>query len=82
MTTEGLPPNVSWTKTYEAQRRDRMGDCIGDYLTDEECSARTCYEEILAEVQSWIDYHEKFLQKAVALKALMMGNREVDLGEY
>ena len=22
-------------KTYEAQRKDRMGDAIGDYLTDE-----------------------------------------------
>ena len=64
-------------KTYAEQRRDRMGDAIGDYLTDEDVDARQAYEEILAEVQTWIDYHQKFLVKAQNLYALMQGERPV-----
>ena len=68
-------------KTYEAQRKDRMGDAIGDYLTDEKIDARACYEDMLTEVQSWIDYHRKFLQKAETLKELMMGQRPDQLDD-
>ena len=62
-------------KTYAQQRRDRMADAIGDYLTDEDVDARQAYEEILAEVQTWIDYHQKFLVKAQNLYAFMLGER-------
>ena len=64
-------------KTYAEQRRDRMADAIGDYLTDEDVDARQAYEEMLAEVQTWIDYHQKFLVKAQNLYALMQGERPV-----
>lgn len=64
-------------KTYAEQRRDRMGDAIGDYLTDEDVDARQAYEEMLAEVQTWIDYHQKSLVKAQNLYALMQGERPV-----
>ena len=62
-------------KTYAQQRRDRMGDAIGDYLTDEDVDARQAYEEILSEIQTWIDYHQKFLVKAQNLYALLKGER-------
>ena len=68
-------------KTYEAQRKDRMGDAIGDYLTDEKVDARECYEDMLTEVQSWIDYHRKFLKKAETLKELMLGQRPGQLDD-
>lgn len=63
--------------TYAKQRRDRMGDAIGDYLTDEAVDARQAYEEILQEVQFWIDYHKRFLVKAQNLYALMNGERPI-----
>ena len=50
--------------TYAKQRKDRMGDAIGDYLNDEEVGAREAYEEILSEAQEWYDYHKKHLEKA------------------
>ncbi len=53
------------------------GFAIGDYLTDEDVDARQAYEEILAEVQTWIDYHQKFLVKAQNLYALMQGERPI-----
>ena len=62
-------------QTYEQQRKDRIGDAIGDYLTDEKIDARQAYEEMLTEIQSWIDYHQKFLVKAQNLYALMQGER-------
>jgi hypothetical protein len=63
--------------SYAKQRRDRMGDAIGDYLTDEAIDARQAYEEMLQEVQYWIDYHKKFLVKAQNLYALMNGERPI-----
>jgi len=82
MTIEERPAFASINKTYAAQRRDRMSDCIGDYLNDEEVDPRQCYEEMLADIQSWIDYHENNLRRATTLKSLMMGNREIDLDTY
>lgn len=64
---------------YENQRKNRLGDSIGDYLTDEDCDARRIYEELLTEVDDWIKYHQRYLDKAVELKSLLMGNRSVTL---
>ena len=63
---------------YEKARRDRLADCIGDYLTDEECSARRAYEELLAEAKGWIDYHQKNLDKANEFYSLLLGHRPID----
>lgn len=82
MTIEGRPPFADLNKTYSAQRRDRMGDCINDYLNDEEVDPRQCYEEMLAEIQDYIEYFENNLKRAKTLKSLMMGNREIDLDTY
>ena len=66
------------TKTYEEQRRDRLSEAITDYLTDEQATARRCYEDMLAEVESWIAYHACNMKKAEELKALMLGERFYD----
>ena len=85
MTIEGRPdiqvPNDYWQKEYETQRKDRMQDCIDDYLQDEKVDARRAYEEILSCVDDVINYHKKQYDKAVELKSLMLGNRECDLLE-
>ena len=82
MTIEGRPdiqvPDDYWSKEYERQRKDRMQDCIDDYLQDEKVDARRAYEEILSCIDDVINYHKKQFDKAVALKSLMMGHREVD----
>jgi len=85
MTIEGRPDiQVSdnyWQKEYETQRKDRMQDCIDDYLQDEKVSSRRAYEEMLSCIQDVIDYHRKGMEKATVLKSLMMGNREVDFAD-
>ncbi len=60
---------------YQKQRKDRMGDSVFDYLSDEATTSRQVYEEMLSEVQVCIDYHKKFLNKAQNLYELMLGNR-------
>ena len=40
---------------------------ITDYLTDEGVTARRCYEDMLAEVDSWIAYHACNMKKAEEL---------------
>ena len=62
-------------KTYAQQRRDRMGDAIGDYLADENVDARQVYEDMLSEIQIWIKYHKDSIVKAQNLYALMLGER-------
>ena len=68
-------------KTYEGQRKDRMQDCIDDYLQDDKVSARQTYEEMLSCVNDVIEYHRKSMNRAVKLKELMLGHRDIDLLE-
>ena len=68
-----------WNKEYYNQRRDRLADAVGDYLTCDATSARQCYEEMLAEVDGWIDHHRLQMKKAQALKYLLMGENDVTI---
>ena len=85
MTIEGRPDiQVSddyWEKEYARQRKDRMQDCIDDYLQDEKVDARRAYEEIISCIDDVINHHKKQLNKAVEVKSLMMGNRPVDFAD-
>ena len=78
MTIEARPQK-DWMETYYNQRRDRLADAVGDYLTCDATSARQCYEEMLAEVDGWIKHHRQHLSKAQALKNLLMGHRDVNM---
>ena len=68
-----------WNQEYYNQRRDRLADAVGDYLTCDSTSARQCYEEMLAEVDGWIKHHRQHLSKAQALKDLLMGERNANM---
>ena len=59
--------------SYHNQRRDRLSDVVGDYLTDESLTAQDFYRDLMAEVQSWIDYHEKELKRTSEVKSLLKG---------
>ena len=73
MTTE-----INWSHEYSKQRKDRMQDAIDDYLNDDRVSARQTYEEMLFGIDDVINYHKKGMERAVELKSLMFGHREVD----
>ena len=65
--------------SYHNQRRDRLSDVVGDYLTDESLTAQDFYRDLMAEVQSWVDYHEKELKRASEAKRLLEGKFEINL---
>jgi len=66
---------------FKQNRREQLGEAIGQYLTDESADARQCYEELLTEVNGWVDYFEGHANKARGLRDLLMGYRDVDLAE-
>lgn len=70
-------PYLGPDTTYENHRKSRMGDIITDYLSDDKVDARRCYEEMLSQVDEVIDYHKILLDKAVKLKELMLGHRNI-----
>ena len=65
--------------SYYNQRRDRLSDVVGDYLTDESLTAKDFYRDLMAEVQSWVDYHEKELKRASEAVSLLKGELECDV---
>ena len=65
-------PFLGPDQTYDKQRRCRLADIIGDYLQDEDCDARRFYEEMLSELNDWIDYHRRFARKGENMRELMM----------
>jgi len=82
MTIEGRPDiqtsDEYWKNEYAKQRKDRMQDCIDDYLQDERVPARQTYEEMLSCIDDVIKYHKSNMERAVELKSLMMGHRQFD----
>jgi hypothetical protein len=80
MTIEGRP--FIGYDSYEKQRKCRMQDAVDDYLQDDKVSARQAYEEIISCVNDVIEYHKTSMERAVTLKELMMGHREVDLNDF
>ena len=74
-------PFIGSDTTYDQQRRCRMADAINDYLNDSDVTARRTYEEMIAEIDDAIKYHQDNLDKAKELKSLMMGNRPDSLSD-
>ena len=57
--------NNSWaTMSYHKQRRDRLGDVVGDYLSDDNIDVDEFVRDLKSEIQEWIDYHEKQRRRA------------------
>lgn len=79
MSIEETPFIKNLEQEYYNQRRDRLADIVGDYITCENTNARQCYEDMLAEVDGWIKYYSTGMKKATALKTLLMGERDVTM---
>jgi len=76
---ENTMSEINWPAEYRIQRKDRMQDAIDDYLSDPRVDARCTYEEMLSCVDDVIKHHKENLEKAVNLKQLMLGYRDIDL---
>jgi hypothetical protein len=74
---EGSP--AYWQESYYNQRRDRLSDVVADYLTCESTDASQFYDDLVAEVDSWIAYHQSNIDKATKLKTFLLGHADVRL---
>jgi hypothetical protein len=61
------------TFDYKKMQRDRLVDLIGEYLNDDEVTAEEFYNIILEEVQSWVNYNQKNLEKSLELYLKLQG---------
>lgn len=48
---------------YKELRKDRLVDIIAEYITDEDTSALTFYNDVKDELKTWLEYHKKHVEK-------------------
>lgn len=59
------------SKSYDEQRRDRLTDCIDDYLNDDDKTAIDLYDDILASLEETRDYHDRQKKKIESVIRMM-----------
>ena len=62
---------------YNKQRRDRLSEAVGDYLTDESTSPEQFYNDLKKEVQDWVDYFKKYHEKSSQVLSYITGKATV-----
>ena len=62
---------------YNKQRRDRLSEAVGDYLTDESTSPEQFYSDLKTEVQDWVDYYKKYYDKSSQVLSYITGRATV-----
>jgi ribosomal 50S subunit-associated protein YjgA (DUF615 family) len=77
-TNESRPEvQVDWDSRFKKERKDRLADAIGEYLTDEDVTAESAYEDMIAEVEGWVKYYRTYLDKAEGLRDRLLGMKPV-----
>ena len=62
---------------YDKQRRDRLSEVVGDYLTDESMSSEQFFNDLKKEVQDWVDYYKKYYDKSSQVLSYITGRATV-----
>ena len=62
---------------YNKQRRDRLSEAVGDYLTDESTSPEQFYNDLKKEVQDWVDYYKEYYEKSSQILSYITGKATV-----
>ena len=62
---------------YNKQRRDRLSEAVGDYLTDESTSPEQFYNDLKKEVQDWVDYYKEYYNKSSQVLSYITGKATV-----
>lgn len=59
--------------SYAEQRKNRLDDCISDYLNDDDITPSDLYHDLIDVVTDWEKYHQQEMQKAQGVKNLIRG---------
>ena len=65
------------SELYNKQRRDRLSEAVGDYLTDESTSPEQFYNDLKKEVQDWVEYHKTYHEKCSQVLSYITGKATV-----
>ena len=68
-------------KTYSEQRRDRLDDVVGDYISDENVSAAEFYMDLKKCIAEWLQYHQTYAKKLQDLEKMINGKGYVSIDE-
>jgi len=78
MTIESRPEiNYDWQLEFKKQRKTRLTDSVDEYLQDDDTTADTFRFELLDSINGMIDYHQTYLDKAIAFKNIICGEQNV-----
>ena len=66
---------------YNKQRRDRLSEAVGDYLTDESISPEQFYNDLKGEVQDWVEYYKKYHEKSLQFLSYIQVERVLAVSE-
>ena len=65
------------SEIYNKQRRDRLSEAVGDYLTDESTSPEQFYNDLKKEVEDWVDYYKEYYDKSSQVLSYITGRATV-----
>lgn len=89
MTIEGRPNLIpdplfeaNMMKSYDEQRKSRLGDAVSDYLNDEDKTAKEFYDDLIDELDDWMKYHQRYAEKYKAAKMMINGHRKITEPDY
>lgn len=68
-------------KTYSEQRRDRLDDVVGDYMTDDKVSAAEFYMDLKACIAEHLQYHQDYVKKYQDLEKMINGKGYVSIND-
>ena len=66
------------SKSYDEQRKDRLTDCIDDYLNDDDKTAIDLYNDMLASLEETRNYHERQKTKIESVIRMMRPTIKID----
>jgi len=58
---------------YAKLPKERISECLKEYIDDDSYDAKKAYEEILNEAKSLVEYHDGQSQKAMGLYEHLLG---------
>tara|TARA_B100001996_G_C18627805_1_gene580511 strand:- start:561 stop:785 length:225 start_codon:yes stop_codon:yes gene_type:complete len=69
-------PEVNYD--YAKLPKERISECLKEYINDDSYEAKDAYEEILNEAKSLVEYHDGQSQKAMGLYEHLLGYGPID----
>lgn len=68
------PATASLVTTYDEQRKERLIDCVNDYLCDSDVTSEKFINELIEVLEKDVKYYEQCKQKRVQVLSALKQN--------